>query len=103
MKIKKYSTGGTTALALQSGLSSVSDDDESEDLMQGRTFIPRMSQAERDSLIEAMRKLMNKKKVKPKKKKEAKTKSTVPPIGEPVDSASQQLFALYGAKIKRKR
>jgi predicted transposase YbfD/YdcC len=67
---KKYNKGGkvSAVAAIQAGQASVKD--KKEDLMQGRTFIPKMSAETRENLIEEGREIVGK--LRAKKKKSSK-------------------------------
>ena len=58
--LKKYQKGGSTTAAIQTGVASAEKEDQPENLMLGRTYIPRMSEATRDEIIAAGRKAVEK-------------------------------------------
>jgi len=58
--LKKYQKGGSTTAAIQAGVASAEKEDQPENLMLGRTYIPRMSEATRDEVIAAGRKAIEK-------------------------------------------
>jgi hypothetical protein len=103
--------------ALMAGYESGEGDDKPEDLMKGRTFIPRMSESQREAIIAGGKKLVDKMRAKREEKKEKKLADTRKEKYEatdseiyddsPVDSDEmlsmpEEEYAKYGAKILKK-
>ena len=103
--------------AYMAGMASAEKDAEPEDLMKGRTFIPRMSESQRQAIMDGSKKLMDKMRAKREEKKEKKLADTRKEKYEatdseiyddsPVDSDEmlsmpEEEYAKYGAKILKK-
>lgn len=136
-KPNKYAEGGKTSAvsAIQAGQASaqqeIAKEEEQENLMKGRTFIPRMSQTDRQKLMDLAKSAMEKSKerrieritgklidlgVDPEVKEpeveepEVEKPEMEEPVDAPVDESApdatspgdEELFAKYGMKILKK-
>ena len=122
-KPKRYEDGGAVS-AIQRGQASaekeIAKEEREEDLMRGRTFIPRMSQSDKEDLMNLAKEAMEKsrarriERIKGKLRDlgvdpDAEEMEMVDPVDSPVDESipdvmapADDLFAKYGMKILKK-
>jgi len=125
-KPKRYEDGGKTSAisAIQRGQDSaqkeIAKEEREEDLMRGRTFIPRMSQSDKENLMNLAKEAMEKSRARRIERTKGKLRDLgvdpdaeememVDPVDSPVDefipdamSLADDLFAKYGMKILKK-
>ena len=124
-KPKRYEDGGAVS-AIQRGQASaekeIAEEEREEDLMKGRTFIPRMSQSDKEILMNLAKEAMEKsrarriERIKGKLRDlgvdpDAEEMEMVEPVDSPVPvdesipdamAPAEDLFAKYGMKILKK-
>ena len=125
-KPKRYEDGGKTSAisAIQRGQASaqkeIAKEEREEDLMRGRTFIPRMSQSDKENLMNLAKEAMEKSRARRIERTKGKLRDLgvdpdaeememVDPVDSPVDefipdamAPADDLFAKYGMKILKK-
>ncbi len=122
-KPKRYEDGGAVS-AIQRGQASaekeIAKEEREEDLMRGRTFIPRMSQSDKENLMNLAKEAMEKSRARRIERTKGKLRDLgvdpdaeememVDPVDSPVDESipdamapADDLFAKYGMKILKK-
>ena len=122
-KPKRYEDGGAVS-AIQRGQASaekeIAKEEREEDLMRGRTFIPRMSQSDKENLMNLAKEAMEKSRARRIERTKGKLRDLgvdpdaeememVDPVDSPVDESipdamapADDLLAKYGMKILKK-